>query len=128
LEYFTAIWYNLWPFGIVCSHLVYFSRFGMLGPRKIWQPCLAAADPRKFDFPSNETQIELDGPSDEIQTLERFGNPFAAQEVGRVRFFRARVGLWSGSGRVRAFSGLKNLLNKPGLIWAFAQTRALLHK
>jgi hypothetical protein len=38
LEYFTAIWYNVWQFGIVCSHLVYFSRFGMFGPRKIWQP------------------------------------------------------------------------------------------
>jgi hypothetical protein len=38
LEYFTAIWYNLWPFGIVCGHLVYFSLFGMFGPRKIWQP------------------------------------------------------------------------------------------
>jgi hypothetical protein len=24
LEYFTAIWYNLWPFGIVCGHLVDF--------------------------------------------------------------------------------------------------------
>jgi hypothetical protein len=34
-EYFTAIWYNLWPFGIICGHLVYFSRFGMFGPRKI---------------------------------------------------------------------------------------------
>jgi hypothetical protein len=39
LEYFTAIWYNLWPLGIVCGHLVYFLRFGMFGPRKIWQPC-----------------------------------------------------------------------------------------
>jgi hypothetical protein len=38
LEYFTAIWYNLWPFGIVCGNLVYFSHFGMFGPRKIWQP------------------------------------------------------------------------------------------
>jgi hypothetical protein len=26
-------------FGIVCGHLVYFSYFGMFGPRKIWQPC-----------------------------------------------------------------------------------------
>jgi hypothetical protein len=25
LEYFTAIWYNLWPIGVVCGHLVYFS-------------------------------------------------------------------------------------------------------
>jgi hypothetical protein len=23
LEYFTAIWYNLLPFGIVCGHLVF---------------------------------------------------------------------------------------------------------
>jgi hypothetical protein len=38
LEYFTAIWYNVWPFGIVCGNLVYFSRFGMFGPRKSWQP------------------------------------------------------------------------------------------
>jgi hypothetical protein len=34
-EYFTAIWYKLWPFGMVCGHLVYFLRFGMFGPRKI---------------------------------------------------------------------------------------------
>jgi hypothetical protein len=27
LEYFTAIWYILWPFGIVCGHLVYFIPF-----------------------------------------------------------------------------------------------------
>jgi hypothetical protein len=39
LEYFTAIWYNLWLFGMVCGDLEYFSHFGMLGPRKIWQPC-----------------------------------------------------------------------------------------
>jgi hypothetical protein len=45
LEYFTAIWYNLWPLGIniwpfgkVCGNLEYFSQFGMFGPRKIWQP------------------------------------------------------------------------------------------
>jgi hypothetical protein len=39
LEYFMATWYNLWPFGIVCGHLLKFSQFGMFGPRKIWQPC-----------------------------------------------------------------------------------------
>jgi hypothetical protein len=36
---FMVIWYNLWQFDIVCGHLVYFSHFGMFGPRKIWQPC-----------------------------------------------------------------------------------------
>jgi hypothetical protein len=37
LEYFTANWYDLWPFVINCGHLVYFSHFGMFGPRKNWQ-------------------------------------------------------------------------------------------
>jgi hypothetical protein len=32
-----AVWYHLWPFGIFCGHLVYFSQFGMFEPRKIWQ-------------------------------------------------------------------------------------------
>jgi hypothetical protein len=27
-KYFTAIWFNLWPFDIVCGQLVHFSRFG----------------------------------------------------------------------------------------------------
>jgi hypothetical protein len=39
LEYFMVIWYNSWPFGI---HSLWsfgiFLRFGMFGPRKIWQP------------------------------------------------------------------------------------------
>jgi hypothetical protein len=38
LEYFTAIWYKLWPVSIVYGHLVYFSQFGMFRSRKIWQP------------------------------------------------------------------------------------------
>jgi hypothetical protein len=38
LEKIAAISYILWPFGIVCGNLVYFSRFGMFGQRKIWQP------------------------------------------------------------------------------------------
>jgi hypothetical protein len=42
LEYFMAIWYYLWPFGIVCGHLLYCSQFGMFGPRKIWQPWFTA--------------------------------------------------------------------------------------
>jgi hypothetical protein len=38
LEYFTAIWYNLWLFGIVCGHVVYFSHFSMFGPKKSGNP------------------------------------------------------------------------------------------
>jgi hypothetical protein len=40
LGIFYGRWYNLWPFGIVCGLLVYLLRFGMFGPRKIWQPWL----------------------------------------------------------------------------------------
>jgi hypothetical protein len=42
LEYLTAIWYNLLPFGVVCGHLVYFPRFGMLHQEKSGNPaCLS---------------------------------------------------------------------------------------
>jgi hypothetical protein len=30
MVYFTAIWYILWPFGILSGKLVYFTRFGKL--------------------------------------------------------------------------------------------------
>jgi hypothetical protein len=38
LVYFMAIWNILWPFGIFCGNLVYWSPFWYFGPRKIWQP------------------------------------------------------------------------------------------
>jgi hypothetical protein len=50
LEYFMAIWYNVWPFGIACGHLLYFSRFGMFGPRKIWQPWLRPSTDHQAAF------------------------------------------------------------------------------
>jgi hypothetical protein len=34
LEYFMAIWYNLWLFGIVCGHLLYFSPFWNVWTKK----------------------------------------------------------------------------------------------
>jgi hypothetical protein len=52
LEYFTAIWYNLLPFGIICGRLVYFSHFSMFGPRKIWQPWRGAIKPDHFLTPT----------------------------------------------------------------------------
>jgi hypothetical protein len=38
LEYFTALWCMLWPFGTVCGHLVHFSCFGMCGTKKSGNP------------------------------------------------------------------------------------------
>jgi hypothetical protein len=40
---FMTIWSRLRPFLIYYGHSVYFSRFGMFGPRKIWQPCFTQA-------------------------------------------------------------------------------------
>jgi hypothetical protein len=56
LVYFKTIWNILWPFGIiydrlhstVCGHLVYFSHFGMFGPRKIWQSWSTAVQPLRI--------------------------------------------------------------------------------
>jgi hypothetical protein len=38
LIYFVAIWYILWPFGIFCVALAYFSPSRYVARRKIWQP------------------------------------------------------------------------------------------
>jgi hypothetical protein len=35
---FPAIWFILWHFGILCVHLVYFSRFGILYQDKSGSP------------------------------------------------------------------------------------------
>jgi hypothetical protein len=46
LEYFTAIWYNSWPFDIVCGYLVYFFTFWYVWTNKknlanlAWKPDL----------------------------------------------------------------------------------------
>jgi hypothetical protein len=37
LEYFMVIWYNLWPFGIVCGDLLYFFPI-WLDPEKSGNP------------------------------------------------------------------------------------------
>jgi hypothetical protein len=50
LEYFSAIWYKLWPFGIICGSWVYFSRFGMFGPRKSGNPGPLALESRETVF------------------------------------------------------------------------------
>jgi hypothetical protein len=49
LEYFLAIWYNLWTFGVVCGHLKYFSRVGMFGPKKSGNPALNRLNFLKLD-------------------------------------------------------------------------------
>jgi hypothetical protein len=47
LVYSTTIRNILWPFGIFCGNLVYFTPFWYFGPRKIWQPC-PGCDQQKF--------------------------------------------------------------------------------
>jgi hypothetical protein len=54
---FMNIWNNLRPFGIISGRLVWFvviwyifPIFGMFGPRKIWQPCLAQGELEKVDL------------------------------------------------------------------------------
>jgi hypothetical protein len=43
LEYFTAIWYILWPFGNAVVIWYIFTIFGYIVSRKIWQPCFRLA-------------------------------------------------------------------------------------
>jgi hypothetical protein len=51
--YYTAIWFILRLFGIVCGHLAhfmviwYFFSFWYAAPSKIWQPCSVAEKKQK---------------------------------------------------------------------------------
>jgi hypothetical protein len=44
LEYFMAIWYNLWPFGMVCGDMVYF-------------PILVCLDQDKSGNPAGDVRV-----------------------------------------------------------------------
>jgi hypothetical protein len=59
--YFVTIRNILRPFGIVCGHLVYVSRFGMFGPRKIWQPWSAPRFPWDFSSVLLRALVFFDG-------------------------------------------------------------------
>jgi hypothetical protein len=54
-----AIWYNLWAFGIIYGgHLLHFYQFGMLGPRKIWQPCSSSRLGIRLEKQSMKRQLQ----------------------------------------------------------------------
>jgi hypothetical protein len=52
LEYFTAIWYILWPFGNVVVIWLYFSRFGILCLEKSGNPTVGKSQGSKHDVPN----------------------------------------------------------------------------
>jgi hypothetical protein len=76
LEYFTAIWYNLWPFCIhsLWSFAIYFSHFGMFGPRKIWQPWPAFRSEGAEFMSDYWTQLSTSFPRANKQEIEKIVN------------------------------------------------------
>jgi hypothetical protein len=46
-------------FGIAWGYLVYFLRFGIFGPRKIWQPCRQRARKQVFVFSEKNRQSQF---------------------------------------------------------------------
>jgi hypothetical protein len=77
---FTAIGNILWPFGIFCGNLAYFSPFWYFGRRKIWQPW-----PKVENRPIGENFITL---------VESF---FFAVPVKQGLVFRCRMMQADGS-------------------------------
>jgi hypothetical protein len=54
LVFITAIGNILWPIGIFCGNLVYFSPFWYFGPRKIWHLwCMYVSKKVHFQFREN---------------------------------------------------------------------------
>jgi hypothetical protein len=94
LEYFTAIWYILWSFGIVCGHLLYFSQFGMFEPRKIWQPWPSGlcACKRTFSTGGSARAPESRGASAVGQVVGHFAlGRVVARVLDRARVLAALV-------------------------------------
>jgi hypothetical protein len=96
LEYFMAIWHNAWQFGIVCGRLVYFSHFGMFGPRKIWQPCSWAEDKggpyRRSQFTFSAQICWNTG----VEGISRFRNSSNAKKIN-FKIRRNNCGSCSGA-------------------------------
>jgi hypothetical protein len=63
LKYFSALWYNLWPFVVI---LVHFSRFGRFGPRKIWQTC------QRLGLTAKKTKLPKDNFSIQMMTPQGY--------------------------------------------------------
>jgi hypothetical protein len=73
-----TIIYNIRLFGFVCGHLVYFTRIGLFGPRKIWQPCFVV----------------------------RAGSGLQNEGSGQARALNCGLGLFAGLGDYLVKSGL----------------------
>jgi hypothetical protein len=93
LEYFTAIWYILWTFGMICGHLVYFSRFGMFGPRKIWQPWLVKLFAKLWEKRGKKRIAKLLSKCAPLLALFYDGKGTAKKESSllKIHFFRQTV-------------------------------------
>jgi hypothetical protein len=48
--YLLVNWYILLPNGVFYDHLLYISRFWLVTPRKIWQPCFSGTIQQKLIF------------------------------------------------------------------------------
>jgi hypothetical protein len=61
-EYFTVIWYNSWPFGKVCGHLVYFPVLVRLDQDKSGNPGVQQSNLASFQnlLFRRYTQLDLD--------------------------------------------------------------------
>jgi hypothetical protein len=93
LKYFTAIWYNLLPLGILCWHLVYFFRFGMFGLRKIWQPCIVS--PRIISV-NVYCQISTQG---SFNVCTYFDTHRKVDSSRENMYIRTRISNWSARSR-----------------------------
>jgi hypothetical protein len=65
VEYYRTIRYISCPFGIFCGHLVNFSPFWYVVPRKIWQPCQRNISKSFIETPFKKTYFFRSEPAQE---------------------------------------------------------------
>jgi hypothetical protein len=70
-----AIWYNLWPFGIVCGHLLYFSPIWNVRTKKNLATLRREHCDRKKDSLDQLANLDIDARASRfvLQIKDRFG-------------------------------------------------------
>jgi hypothetical protein len=88
-EYFAAIWYNLWPFSIVCGHMVI---FWYIWTKKTWQPWCERQPWKPGFFSQEPSWVKLARP------FFKFGAVNVVADVVKSsiwkHIFPAKISIW----------------------------------
>jgi hypothetical protein len=91
-------WYILCPFGMFCDHLVYFSPFWHIVPRKIWQPWTQLCSLLRCQFSAISKKQKLWMRQFSIEPPNRVAHTNVPLMVARWYIFKPKITIWVNFG------------------------------